>query len=230
MRRLGAVESGTRFGLAAALLASSVAAAAAATPTPTPRARLSGGFGRPRATPLPATTPGGHSLADVVRSAQDARGQNPERGTVTIDNKSLVTNPDKGRVSTSRVVPARLEPPAPSPVPGAAPAEPPAASAAGSLPGGTEAEWRATSEAARQRVVTAKARIAELDATVKKLETDFYAWDDGQYRDRVIKPSWDRALQELEEARRELGAAEKDLVDLPENARRAGAQPGWIRE
>ena len=29
--------------------------------------------------------------------------------------------------------------------------------------------------------------------TSRKLENDFYAWDDGYYRDRVIKPAWDRA-------------------------------------
>jgi hypothetical protein len=224
MRRL-------RIGVAAALVAVS-AAGAAATPTPTPRPKLSGGFGRPRATPPPTPADAGQSLADVVRSAQDARGESPERGRVTIDNQSLVTNPRKGRISTSKVVPARLAPPAPSPSPAAAGA--PSASAeaadAGSVTGGTETEWRRTAEAARQRVVTAKARVAELDAAAKKLESDFYAWDDGQYRDRVIKPSWDRTLQQLDEARRELADAEKDLTDLPETARRAGALPGWIRE
>ena len=46
----------------------------------------------------------------------------------------------------------------------------------------------------------------------------------------MIKPAWDRTLRELEDARRELAEAEKDLSDLPEKARRAGALPGWIRE
>ena len=73
-------------------------------------------------------------------------------------------------------------------------------------------------------------RVEELTAAVKKLENDFYAWDDGQYRDRVIKPSWDKTRDQLEDAKRELEAAEKDLSDLPEKARRAGAAPGWIRE
>ena len=64
----------------------------------------------------------------------------------------------------------------------------------------------------------------------RKLENDFYAWDDGQYRDRVIKPAWDHAKSELTDAKNELVAAEKDLADLPEKARQAGAMPGWIRE
>ncbi len=75
-----------------------------------------------------------------------------------------------------------------------------------------------------------KARVAELEAATRKLENDFYAWDDGQYRDRVIKPAWDHAKSELTDAKNELVAAEKDLADLPEKARQAGAMPGWIRE
>ena len=53
-------------------------------------------------------------------------------------------------------------------------------------------------------------------------------WDDGQYRDRVIKPAWDHSRGDLETAKQELEVAEKDLADLPEKARRAGALPGWI--
>ena len=68
------------------------------------------------------------------------------------------------------------------------------------------------------------------EAAAHKLENDFYAWDDGQYRDRVIKPAWDRTKEDLEAARKELADAEKDLANLPERARRAGALPGWLRE
>jgi hypothetical protein len=83
---------------------------------------------------------------------------------------------------------------------------------------------------ARKRVADDKARVEELSAATKKLENDFYAWDDGQYRDRVIKPAWDRSRSDLETAKQELAEAEKDLADLPEKARKAGALPGWIRE
>jgi hypothetical protein len=79
-------------------------------------------------------------------------------------------------------------------------------------------------------VTDAKARVVELEAATSKLENDFYAWDDGQYRDRVIKPAWDRSKSELADAKNELVEAEKDLADLPEKARQAGAMPGWIRE
>jgi hypothetical protein len=168
-----------------------------------------------------------------------SENRNREKSALTIDNRSLVTNPEKGRVSTAKAVPGKSKAaPAPAPAaPAAAPqgepvtevAPPPGAPSAANS-GGDEAQWRATAQAARKRVADGKARVEELSAATRKLENDFYAWDDGQYRDRVIKPSWDRARDQLEDAKRDLVAAEQELTDLPEKARRAGAQPGWIRE
>jgi hypothetical protein len=160
-----------------------------------------------------------------VRAAQTTSAQKTEKSTLTIDNRSLVTNPDKGRVSTSRIA---LAPTPHAHAAGAAPTPAPAAD--GSLTGGTEAEWRETARRARKRVEDDKLHVEELTAAARKLENDFYAWDDGQYRDRVIKPSWDRTRAELDQARLELSEAERDLADLPEKARKAGAYPGWIRE
>jgi hypothetical protein len=226
----------TACALAAAVPAASALAQSAPSKTPTPAPRLSGGFGRPRATPVPSAEAGGQSLADVVRAAKESREQtenpNRERSGVTIDNHSLVTNPDKGRISTSKAVPAKDKPlPATTAVPPPPRAAAPDPSeAAPAAPEGDEAQWRATAQAARKRVVDAQARVDELTAANRKLENDFYAWDDGQYRDRVIKPAWDKTRDQLEDAKRELAAAEKDVADLPEKARRAGAQPGWIRE
>jgi hypothetical protein len=212
------------------------AAATHPTPTPTPRPRLSGGFGRPRATVTPSDpASGGQTLADVVRAAHEGPADKAaagEHGPVVIDNRSLVTDPNKGRVSTSRIVrtatPAKPAVKA-SDAPATAAATAPGASASGDA-APTETEWRGIATAARQRAAAAKSKVAELEASTKKLENDFYAWDDGQYRDRVIKPAWDRSRQELDDAKAELAAAEKDLADLPERARKAGALPGWIRE
>ena len=175
---------------------------------------------------------GGQSLSDVVQAA----GQPAEKGGLTIDNRSLVKNSEKGRVSTSKAVPTQRPAPTPAPT-GAAPVAPAAAAPAAPSPeasatatGGTEQQWREIAARARKRVADDKAKVAELEAATKKLENDFYAWDDGQYRDRVIKPAWDRSRSDLETAKQELADAEKDLADLPEKARKAGAQPGWIRE
>ena len=233
MKLRGALFStGWLLGGAAVLLA-------AATPTPTPRPRLSGGFGRPRTTPVPvAVSEGGQGLSDVVRAAQETGEK--EKSGITIDNRNLVKDSAKGRLTTSSVAASSpAKPPAPSPTSASATAAPGATASTGgngahadaSAPeAGGEAEWRDITRRDRKAVDDARKKVDELTATSRKLENDFYAWDDGQYRDRVIKPAWDRAKADLEQARVELDTAEKQLADLPERARKAGALPGWIRE
>jgi hypothetical protein len=49
-------------------------------------------------------------------------------------------------------------------------------------------------------------------------------------RDGKIKPEWDRALDRLEQARREEVQAQRDLEEFLDDGRRAGALPGWLRE
>jgi hypothetical protein len=217
-----------------------LAASPAPTPTPTARPKLGGGFGRAVATPAVAGATG-QSLADVVHAAQTARSKEPteKKAGVRIDNSTLVTDPTKGRVTTARAAPAPASVPAAgrpaatpaggsrtqiAPAPTAVPAVLP------SGPSADEMKWRDASRLAKKRVEDAKQRVSELDAAAHKLENDFYAWDDGQYRDRVIKPAWDKTKDELEAAKKELVEAEKDLADLPERARKAGALPGWLRE
>ncbi len=198
--------------------------AAKATPTPTPR-KLSGGFGRGAAdavvTPAvaSATPAAGQSLADAVRAASAGKKKEP-KGKIAITNKTLVTDPKKGRLTT-----ASPRPPAPTPSavreevkPTPAPAEE------------AEAYWRERMHTAKTRVEELQERVRRFEQESKKLENDFYSWDDGQYRDGVIKPAWDRKREELETARKDLQQAEKDLADLPEKARKAGALPGWLRE
>ena len=134
-----------------------------------------------------------------------------KKAGVTIDNSSLVMDPSKGKLTTAQ--PA-VRPLASAPTPagrgtqaGPALTPPPAPSATSAA---EEQKWREASREARKRVEDAKQRIEELDAAAHKLESDFYAWDDGQYRDRVIKPAWDKTKADLETARKELAEAEKN--------------------
>lgn len=210
-------------------LAAGLFALAAAAPTPTPTPRLSGGFGRTAVTP--GASPRGQSLADVVSAAGETRGRSErKKPAVRITNESLVTEPGKGKLTTSE---PRVSPPSASKAPvTASKAAAPAAAAPAATPPTAEGEsyWREEARRARQRVADLEDTITRLEANSKRLEADFYAWDDGAYRDRVIKPAWDRAREELATARKELPAAERDLADLPDRARRAGALPGWLRE
>jgi hypothetical protein len=145
---------------------------------------------------------------------------------VAITNDNLVTDSKKGRLTTAA---PRNVPPTSTGKPTAG-ATPTAAAPTAVLSEGSEAEWRERARVLRRQVEEGKARVYQLEGDAAAMEKDFYRWDDGQYRDGVIKPAWEKKKQELEAARKELAAAEKDLADLPELARKAGALPGWIRE
>lgn len=197
----------------AALLFSTAAVLAGVEPQPTatPEPHLSGGFGK-------AASPG---MAARKRTEKKVR----------ITNESLVTDPQKGKLTTSsRPVSTPPSPAAATRTPGG---PTPAGPEATPTPGGAaqgEDYWRNEARQVRDRVAQLRAAIVRLEAETRKQEADFYSWDDGAYRDGVIKPAWDKAREDLATARRELPLAERELDDLPDRARRAGALPGWIRE
>lgn len=201
----------SRIGLAiVAVLALPMLGAAQPRPTPTPEPRLTGGFGK---TPVPSRP----------------RREVEKKKAVRITNDSLVTETDKGKLTTSDFRPA----PTPEPTEkGGASADAAGAAAPPRAPSSEEREayWRGEGRRLRELVASLRETIARLEDETRRLEADFYSWDDGSYRDRVIKPAWDKAREELTTARRELPIAEKDLADLPDRARKAGALPGWLRE
>ena len=183
--------------LAALLLAGGLAGAQEATPPPRHRLRgsqvVSAARGPRRSRSRP-TTAAARDTQDVVHAAHETRdGTAPaEAGTVTINNKSLVKNSSKGKVSSSKAAPRLGQAGSGTPFPTTESRRrssrwPTAASA-----GGRRGPLEGDAAEARKRVADDKARVAELEAATKKLENDFYAWDDGQYRDRVIKPAWDQ--------------------------------------
>jgi hypothetical protein len=224
--------------IASLFLAATLAEAATPTPaaptpvptiTPTARPKLTGGFGKPAANPSAADpAPAGPPQSDVVRAADDAKTRKEQKSGVAITNDTLVTDPTKGRITTFS--PRSVPPPSPVPTRGAEVPVTAAATPVASPGAPSEAEWRQRARDARARVEGGKQRVDQLEAETKKLENDFYSWDDGNYRDGVIKPAWDKKKEELEAARKELTAAEADLAELPDRARRAGALPGWLRE
>ena len=200
------------------------------TPTPTPKERkLSGGFGRgapdavvtPEAEAAPASS--GQSLADAVRAANESKKRKEGKGKIAITNETLVTDPRKGRLTTSSPRPT------PSPAPEAA-REDVRPTPADVLDSEAEAYWRDRMHTAKARVADLEERVRRLEQEAKRLENDFYSWDDGNYRDGVIKPAWDKKREELETAKKDLVDAQKELADLPEKARKAGALPGWLRD
>jgi hypothetical protein len=192
------------------------------TPAPTPAPKLKGVVG-------PATETGhsGQSLADVVRVSKDARkGQTPKKSLGTITNESLrkgsapSATPQKGASKTPAASAARHD---------GSPTPAPTYDVPRDDKGRSESQWKATMDHARALVQDGDRRVKDLETKSKQLENDFYAQSDGYRRDGVIKPAWDKARDELAQARAELDGARKSLDDLSEDARRSNTPPGWLR-
>lgn len=66
-------------------------------------------------------------------------------------------------------------------------------------------------------------------AEVRRLENDFYAWSDGSYRERVIRPAWDQARERLKSLGSLLKRPRGAVEGLEEEARKSGTPPGWLR-
>ena len=95
--------------------------------------------------------------------------------------------------------------------------------------GRSEDDWRSLVDRSKASVANGELRVRELETKAKQLENDFYAMSDGNRRDAVVKPAWDKAREDLAKARQELEDARKAFDDLSEEARKSNAPPGWLR-
>ncbi len=194
-------------------------------PAPTPAPKLKGVAG-----PSSESARTGQSLADVVRLSKEARkGQPPKKSLGTITNESLKkggaaaapgVTPAKGtKASSSGAPPARTAAPTPFPT--------------YDVPrddkGRSEEDWRRLVAHTRAVAVAAEKRVSDLETRAKQLENDFYAMSDGNRRDAVVKPAWDKAREDLARARNDLDTARKAVDALEDEARRTNAPPGWLR-
>ena len=93
-----------------------------------------------------------------------------------------------------------------------------------------ETYWRHRVRDQRRDWASTVDDILRLQQEVSELRVRFYAEDDPYVRDGRIKPQWDRALDELGDARRRAERLEEELADILEEGSRSGALPGWLRE
>lgn len=93
-----------------------------------------------------------------------------------------------------------------------------------------EKYWRDRALEARQRWHDAVEAISEHEKEAAGLRTRFYAEDDPYVRDGQIKPAWDRALDQLAQAKRDAQSAQEAVAQVMEEGNRDGAWPGWLRE
>jgi exonuclease VII small subunit len=205
------------------------ASATSLTPSPGPAPKvLSGGK---------AEIPGsgrGSSLADVVKLSKETRADQPPKkslGTITNETlrKGATPTPAVGKSTSGKGAPAKTASNTPA-VAAAAPTPTPGVPyVARDDKGRSEADWKALVGHQKALVTGGEARVRELETKTKQLENDFYAMSDGNRRDAVVKPAWDRAREELTKARQELDDARRVLEDLSEDARKSNTPPGWLR-
>ena len=93
-----------------------------------------------------------------------------------------------------------------------------------------EAYWRGRIRRARQNWASTVEEIAHLEERIGTLRQQFYAADDPYDRDTRIKPSWDLALERLDDARAASERFRAEVDRVLEEGRRQGALPGWLRE
>lgn len=194
-------------------------------PTPTPRSKKKVDSGPARKGGTPAVASEGGSLGDIARRTREEKKGEPKKGTLVITNESLrkgSEKPAKGGGSV-QVVGRSSDHPEATPTPTFAISE------YRDNQGRTEADWRRMMATARERATRAEEDVKRLEPEVRRLENDFYAWSDGSYRERVIKPAWDQAREDLRKAQEELDQSRSAQADLEEEARKSGALPGWLR-
>jgi hypothetical protein len=93
-----------------------------------------------------------------------------------------------------------------------------------------EAYWRKRALDVRTKWRDAVDRVPALQAKVDELRNRFYSTDDPVVRDGEVKPEWDRAIADLQQAQYDASRGAAEVEAFMEEGRRAGALPGWLRE
>jgi len=89
--------------------------------------------------------------------------------------------------------------------------------------------WRARYTEQLRLIEAMQDQIEALDREIPGLWREFYARDDPMYRDGVIKPRLDKALEDRQRIEEELNESQAAIGDILEAARRDGARPSWFR-
>jgi hypothetical protein len=97
-------------------------------------------------------------------------------------------------------------------------------------PSQNEEMWRKRSREAAERIKNAEEKLATLQTDINALTQAFYAESDGVAQRGQIEAERNARLAELEATKKEVEAAKQAQEDLRDEARRAGALPGWIED
>ncbi|HEX8028740.1 MAG TPA: hypothetical protein VF491_09775 [Vicinamibacterales bacterium] len=162
------------------------------------------------------------SIADVAKT-EEARRKNVRKPAKVYTNGDLRTDVSRG-VNASPATPT-----APSSTPTTGDNKTPGIPATPSAPKGSGQEyWAGRMKAAQEQVARTQIFMDSLQSRINALTTDFVNRDDPAQRAKI---ETDRlaALAELERVKKELAEQTKAIKNIEEEARRAGAPPGWLR-
>ncbi len=162
----------------------------------------------------------GQSLADVARTEQARRQEQPKKSKV-YTNDSM-----KSDITPSVPVPDGATTDA-----AAAAVVTPAPAAAGAPAGGErrdQAYWKGRMTAAREQLERSKTFSEALQTRVNALSADFVNRDDPAQQAQIGQ-NRAKAVAELDRVQREIAAHTKAIAAIEDEARKAGVPPGWLR-
>lgn len=91
-----------------------------------------------------------------------------------------------------------------------------------------EAYWKGLMAAEKTKLERNQAFLEALQSQVNGLTADFYARDDPAQRS-VIWSQRNKALEEMEQVKKDIAEGTKAIAKIQEDARKAGVPPGWLR-
>jgi hypothetical protein len=91
-----------------------------------------------------------------------------------------------------------------------------------------EAEWRERIKNEREALERAKSYADALQTKINSLNTDFVNRDDPVQR-AGIAAERDKSLAEMDRLKKEIAEHTKKIATIQQDARQAGAPPGWVR-
>ena len=168
-----------------------------------------------------STTPS-TSIADLAK-AEEARRKSVRKPAKVYTNGDLRTDVSAGvpaPTAATSTAPAS-EPAGDNKTPGA-PAEPAPPA------GGGQEYWAGRMKGAQEQVARTQIFMDSLQSRINALTTDFVNRDDPAQRAK-IETDRQAALAELARVKKELAEQTKAIKTIEDEARRAGAPPGWLR-
>ncbi|HMF59236.1 MAG TPA: hypothetical protein VK595_02620 [Vicinamibacterales bacterium] len=162
------------------------------------------------------------SLAELARQEVERRKAIKAPGKVYTDKGTRA----EGTAATAAAAGQSGSQAAPTPVRGEVPAE--AAKAEESSDAKGESYWRGRITEARENLRRNEAFVEALQSRINGLTADFSARDDPYQRAKVGEER-QKALGEQARVKNEIEDGRKLIATIEEEARQAGALPGWLR-